>query len=251
MKRIAYLMMILLLPAVSALGQDDEDNGYFKKRYANISFSKSTLEQGLLSVKSNYGLSLSVGRTFYVTKPLLNILRVGIDATWIDLSYRNYDAPYYDPYDSYDYLGRYYSNTRSYWDYGDYYEDDDDEKLSIHELGIGVQFGPSITINPVKQLDIHAYLRYAPTFAAFYYTDGIFRGGYGSFWTAGLSVTYRFIGLGIEGKFGRTKVGNIIEDDDDDDEDYGYGGYSVSSSNWSKKMKTLTNGFRIYLAFRF
>ncbi len=218
--------MYLLLPMVCALAQNMEKEEYYKKKYLNISFTNATLKQdGLLNVRGNYGVSLSRGKTYYVTEsPFFNMLRVGIDATWFDFSYRNYnDAS--SLFDIYDYFNNFYDD---YYDY----DDDDEGSHKINEMAVGVQVGPSVTLNPVSKLNIHAYVRYAPSFAAFYY-DGLFRGGYGSYFTTGFSVTYSCIGIGIEGKFGRTKVGSVIDED------------------WDKKMKTTTNGFRVYLAFRY
>lgn len=73
--------------------------------------------------KSDFGVSLAFGKTYYLhKKPLLNMIKFGIDATWFDISYAKYSEP-----DAYANDGAY---TRAYGDYGGYdYDDEEDIDL--------------------------------------------------------------------------------------------------------------------------
>ena len=43
--------------------------------------------------KSDFGVSLTFGKTYYLhKKPLLNMIKFGIDATWFELSYAKYSV---------------------------------------------------------------------------------------------------------------------------------------------------------------
>ena len=74
--------------------------------------------------KSDFGVSLAFGKTYYLhKKPLLNMIKFGIDATWFDISYAKYSEP-----DAYANDGAY---TRAYGDYGGYdYDDEEDIDLT-------------------------------------------------------------------------------------------------------------------------
>ena len=68
----------------------------------------------------------SVGRTFYLhKKPMGKVLKFGIDATWFDLAYTNYDVQHI-----------------TYWETNNF---------QIHEVEAGMQIGPSLTLNPPKK----------------------------------------------------------------------------------------------------
>lgn len=119
----------------------------------------------------------------YTKKQWANLMKFGIDATWIDLTYTNYDVKYI-----------------TYWD---------EKKYQIHEAEFAMQVGPSITINPISKLSILGYFRYAPSYSC-YYANEKFGGAYASYWVGGCSVSYDIIGLGIETRFGNGKFDNIL-----------------------------------------
>jgi hypothetical protein len=75
------------------------------------------------ALKSNFSGSLSVGRTFYLHRPIGKFLRFGIDATWFDLNYTNYKIKHIT-----------HSETNNY---------------QYHQGELAVQVGPSITLKPV------------------------------------------------------------------------------------------------------
>ena len=92
-------------------------------------------------LKSNYGASFTVGRTFFLhKKPIGGFLRLGIDATWLDVNYTNYKIKHI-----------------TYWGTNRY---------EYHQGDLSVHIGPSITLTPTKKLYVHGYFRYVPTLTA-------------------------------------------------------------------------------------
>lgn len=159
---------------------DDQDNKEWMKMFINLSFTNAKiLQDDVQDLKSNYGAAFTVGRIYYLHKPIANILRFGVDATWLDLNYTNYDIEHI-----------------TYWE---------TNKYQYHQGEVSMHVGPSVTFEPIKKFAAHAYFQYAPTFAVIYTGDSeTFYGNYASLWIAGCNVSYGAIGLGIESRFGRT-----------------------------------------------
>ena len=184
MGKIKFLFLLLLLSPIYAHSQTDD--GYSTKRkYFNIGFVNTTMEQdGMPKIKSNYGASLTFGKTFYLhKKAVANLIKFGIDATWFDLTYTNYDVKHI-----------------TYWE---------EKKYQVHEAEFAMQVGPSLTVNPISKLNILGYFRYAPSYSC-YYANEKFGGSYASYWVGGCSVSYSVIGLGIEARFGNGKFNNVL-----------------------------------------
>lgn len=202
--------MGFLLFTIYAYGQTD--NEHWKKKYLNIGFVNTSLNQeGVPQLKSNYGASFTVGRTFYLhKKPIAKILKFGIDATWFDVNYTNYDVTHITYWDTY--------------------------KFQIHEGEIGMHLGPSLTINPISKMNIHVYFRYAPSFSCFY-ADDEFQGNFSNTIIGGSSVSYGVIGLGIEWRHSSSKFEPFVKTENIT-EDVG-------------KVSMSTNGLRAYLRFNF
>ena len=184
MGKIKFLFLLLLLSPIYAHSQTDD--GYWTKRnYFNIGFVNTTMEQdGMPKINSNYGASLTFGKTFYLhKKAVANLIKFGIDATWFDLTYTNYDVKHI-----------------TYWE---------EKKYQVHEAEFAMQVGPSLTVNPISKLNILGYFRYAPSYSC-YYANEKFGGSYASYWVGGCSVSYSVIGLGIEARFGNGKFNNVL-----------------------------------------
>lgn len=149
-------------------------------RYFNIAYSKQKFkfDDSDEWMKNDYGVALTRGRTYYVVEPLKDLLRVGIDWTMFDLNFSGYS-----------------------YEYEDFHET---EKEYIYQGEVGMQVGPSLSVTPVTDLMVNGYVRYAPSFSCYYEDD--FHCNYGSFFVSGLSVSYRTIALGVEGRWGRTKL---------------------------------------------
>lgn len=149
-------------------------------RYFNVAYSKQKFKFNNSGawMKNDYGIALTRGRTYYVVEPVKDLLRVGIDWTMFDLNFSSYS-----------------------YEYEDFHET---EKEYIYQGEVGMQVGPSLTVTPVTDLMVNGYVRYAPSFSCYYEDD--FHCNYGSFFVSGLSVSYRTIALGVEGRWGRTKL---------------------------------------------
>lgn len=203
---VLFFFSVLFLAYTFAQGTD----GYYKKKYRNLSFTTTTMHQdGAPDLKSNYGAAFTMGRTFYLHKnPIAGMLRFGIDVTWFDLNYANYKIEHI-----------------TYWGTDEY---------SYHQGEISMHVGPSVVLNPVSKLNIHAYFRYAPTFSALY-DDDAFYGNYATLCVGGGSVSYGVIGLGIESRFGCCDYKEFRADKE---EDFG-------------TLNTKLSGWRVYVTFRF
>lgn len=190
-----------------------------RKKYFHLSFSSTKISYGdsNLSYRSKYGFSLTSGKSFFLhKKPIANMLFIGLDVTWFDLTYTYYK------YDLRSMLG------------GLDPEDDEDLSIKDYQAEIALQVGPSFHVYPIKSLHIEAYFRYAPTFSMLV-EDGSFGCNYATYFVSGGAVSYSFIGLGAEARFGNCKYKGIGGDDTD----------AVSAS------RTKFRGYRVYLSFRF
>ena len=191
--------------------------------------------------KSDFGVSLTFGKTYYLhKKPLLNMIKFGIDATWFELSYAKYSEP-----DAYANDGAY---TRAYGDYGGYdYDDEEDIDLGIHQIDASMHVGPSITVNPIGDLKVAAYFHYVPTYSMLVIDDS-FGHGYVSNFAFGASVAYKAISFGIEHRWAKKATYNGLSFDDEgiDYEDPAFDDV-IQSDKWKMKSKS----FRIFLSFRY
>lgn len=182
----------------------------WRNDYISLGFINSKMSQNAMSdLKSNYGISFNVGRTFYLHRPIGEMLRFGIDATWCDLNYTNYKIKHI-----------------TYWKTDNY---------QYHQGEISMHIGPSVTVMPVENLNIHGYFRYAPSFSILY-ADDTFYGNYATFFVGGVSISYDVIGLGIESRFGNCKYKEFGSDSDEQN---------------LFMNKTKHNGWKVYLIFRF
>lgn len=183
MKHITLLLVaIFSLITYSVQGQDNK----LRNKYINLGFINTTmLQDGIPDLKSNYGVSFTVGRTYFLhKKPIAGFLRFGIDATWLDLNYTNYKIKHI-----------------TYWGTDNY---------QYHQGEVSMHVGPSITLTPVKQFNINGYFRYAPSFSAMY-KDDIFYGNYATFFVGGAYISYGVFGVGFEKRFGNCKYKELSD----------------------------------------
>lgn len=213
----------------------DRYNAVWNKRrkYMNIGFVKQTLNaSGCEGYKwnSDIAVQFSSGRTWYLhKKPLANMIKFGIDATFVNIFYAKYGtAPAMEGFDN---------GGGMFGDLGGMYEDmtGDDIDLGDHQIDVGMSVGPSVTINPVQHLKVSAYFRYSPTYSMLLMQEQ-FGGSYVSYFNYGLSVAWRVISVGVEGRFGTGKYNQpaLLE---------------ISDINDKTKLKT--SGVSFYVGFRF
>ena len=212
-----------------------------RTKYRNIAFVKQSLqEQDETGEKwhSDYAFALTMGRTYYLhRKPILNMIKFGIDWTYLDINYANYGKIKNYDFDNNDYP------LESYPD-----EQEDDINIGRHQFEYAMQVGPSVTVNPIDHLKINAYFRYAPSFSGILIDDE-FSCNYASFFVTGAAISYKVISVGIESRWGKTKYKNFsIDDFNEEDMD-------VDNPEWNdviskSKRKFKTNSVRFYISFR-
>ena len=206
MQKIKFLVIIFLVLSV-VKGVNAQVDNEPRAKYLNLSYMKATMENEGYKVKSDYSAGLTAGRTFYVhKKPLAGMIRIGIDWSYLDLNFSQFTE-----------------------------RDDDiyDEEWKTYKIEAGMHVGPSVTVSPVENLHLNAYVRFAPCYSGI--TDSDFdkiSSAYASFFVTGASVSYNVISLGLENRWGTTKY---KED------------YDGESYNYDIKM----SGPRFYIGFRF
>lgn len=235
MKKLLILLLALgVSSSLFAQAQSELDriwkkrSGYFNIGYVSQELSFVDMPDAKFS--SKWGVSLSSGKTFYLhKKPIGGVLKFGLDWTWFDLNVANYDCASrfdgeYDP------------------DYD--YEDESDMPAflrdKMYQAEIGMQFGPSITVNPVDHLKITAYFRVTPSYSGIYYDEEFF-GSYATVLNPGVSVAWKLLSVGFEYRTGKANYKNFMLEESEEDISF------VSGD----KVKMETGGFRIYFGFRF
>ena len=234
MRRVVLLSLLLLFCAGDVAAQrkakwerrieraqeqdKSELNRIWRKRsdYLNLAFVVQNVETNideLSEINSEWGASISWGKTFYLhRKPIGRVLKFGLDWTWLDLNGACFEQDMYSIFD------------------GDYHE-------TLYQLDAGMQFGPSITVNPVDHLKISTYFRVTPTFATVYAVENeLFMKNYATYLNAGLSVAWRLLSLGVEYRTGKTSYDDLGE---------------LSELMPGVAIDLNTTSWRMYFGFRF
>ena len=209
-----------------------------RKKYFQIGYINQTLtHQDVpgLEWKSDFGVSLAMGKTFYLhKKPLFDMLKFGLDATWFDVSYAKYSQPigWEEPSDP--------SNIE---------EGEADFDLGAHQAEIGLGIGPSITINPIDHLKLSGYFHFRPSGSILVLNDEV-NASYVSNFAFGGAVSYKVISFGVESCWGKAKYNSFSVDDEAIDnpgtENLNPNDVLIKGEN---RMKT--KSVRFYLTFRF
>lgn len=197
----------------------DKTSHVFKKKFFNISFTNANqMISAGLDVENDFSVSLNRSRTFYLHNHAIgNILKFGIDATWIDLGYSKY-------------------SSRTFTE---------ESSTELHHAEISMNIGPSVTICPVRSLNLHGYCKFAPTISALINGDIMeeeaIYANYGNFFVTGANLSYGFFGIGAEYRHGG--VNNYTK---------------FLLDNAGEKMTTAQtticskySGWRVYITFKF
>lgn len=214
-----------------------------RKSFFRISYTKSTMEPSsgvgpdfvaddgqlmldgtnkgndLYKFKNEYGVSIMNGKNISLhKKPIVNMVQIALDYTWIDLNYNNYKG-------FYEKNGKMY-NSSQYFVSTD--EDGRNKKLKYtpwgldkHEINYGMSLGPSITVAPFGLLDTNArnlhiqgYFHVGYSFSLnMFKTDdkldtagdidgflGMWGHGLNTSW--GMNISWKVIGIGFEKRSG-------------------------------------------------
>ena len=168
-----------------------------RAKYLNLGYVKQTLADKTYGgeLKSDFGASLSWGRTYYLhEKPLLGMVKFGLDWSWTDINYAKFSL--------------------------DAFDGETDEQLSsdVHQAEIGMQFGPSLTVNPVHHLKVGGYFRVTPSYSLLYMDETVHH-HYVTFCNAGCTLAWKALSVGVEWRWGTAKYDGLKFDEDAFDED--------------------------------
>ena len=180
MKKGLLLILMSLLTA-SALYAQDVD--ILRRKYSQVSFGKNTFKLDDWKMKSDFAINYTNGRTFYLHEDeVAGLIRFAIDGSWTDLTYAKYTRPLV--------------------------VEQKQNNYKFQQLDYALNVGPSVHINPIEDVFVHTYFRYAPAYSLFMGDKQIY-GNYATYFVTGLSVSYNFIALGFEGRFGNCNYQNI------------------------------------------
>lgn len=210
-----------------------------RAKYFNISYVKQSLsmQDANCTWNNSIGVALTRGRTYYLhKKPILGMIKFGIDWSFFDVNFSLYEDKFgFLSGENGNAYGNYYNPSEEY-NIQEGYDDYDDEGAGsaekMYQAEIGMQIGPSVTINPIDHLKVNGYFRVTPSYSMLYCGDE-FNGSYGTFFSAGGAVSYKVISLGIEGRWGNTKYASLMGDED------------------GESLKCKTGSTRFYISFRF
>lgn len=216
---------------VQSAEQTELDRAIWKNRskYFNIGYVSQKLMDKTYGgeLKSDFGASLSWGKTYYLhKKPLFGMMKIGLDWSWLDINYAKSSVEYFDE------------------------EDNETYKDGIHQAEFGMQFGPSVTVNPVHHLKVGAYFRVTPSYSLLYMDETVHH-HYVTFCNFGLTAAWKVVSLGAEWRWGTAKYNGMTFDEEGFDED------DMSDPSVDDVLKNVperkfkTSSFRIYFGFRF
>lgn len=222
MKKVILLATCFILTYCTVHAQSKPGKKYLNIGYVSQHLKVSDELGGEAKIKSNFGASLSSGRTFFLNKePIAKVLYFGIDWTYLDLNYAQYKE----------------TETYSYEDQNGI-EIIETEDYNSHKGEIGMQVGPSVHVGLTDGFTLSGHMRYAPSYSMLY-IDEEFSGGFGNFFTAGLSANYGAFGLGFETRWGSSKHSFNVDIEEFEEQEV------------QVKEKIKLSGSRVFLAFRF
>ena len=225
-----------------------------RKKYWKLGYTSPTIERTdgeAMEWKTDYAISLQKGKTAYLhSRPLWGMVKFGIDYGYMDLSYAKLKLKSIGGANSSKSAG-----TRSTGSEGfdDIVSEDPSGSitdmlgvdLGMHKFEYGWHVGPSVSVNPWDHLIIAAYFHAMPTFSGILENDE-FSYGFGCATSAGISVAYKSIAIGVEGLWSKIKYKQTSFDDEDDSNSNDDTGF-FNTKNFKLKQK----GPRFYISIKF
>ncbi len=227
------------------------DNAVWKRnKYMAIGLStqkfKDAEDAANMEYKSKVGVLFEMGKTFYLhKKPIANLMKVGIDWSYLNFSFAKYE----------DGKGINMPSIPSYDD-DDYDADIDpdiDIDLGVYSLAAGMSVGPSVTFAPfyntgkgLQHILAQTYLHVTPSYTGILLSkdnDTEIKSGYTTYFNWGLNVSYKKISIGYEYRWGKSKFNSLSLDMYEDDEN----GSTDYEDNAKQKIKFGTSSFYIRL----
>lgn len=263
MKKLILTTILALFVALGATAQtnDDYKKIWKKGRYTDLGFSVAqTALEGQDVSDAEFGFFFRQGASYlFPGKPLGGLVKVGFDINWVDITVAKYKSNYDASDDIFNGLNH---NTG-----GDGGIIDAINNLGRWGLNIGaIGIGPNVTVAPFSMksngarfLKASLYFHYQPTLGAYMVSDhGDLEASYAycNMFQFGGKITWKAIGVGIEGSWGSGKfkdistLGGLFGDDEEEanrDEVFGH----IPSFSESGKVTRKFANTRIYLSFTF
>lgn len=213
------LLLLTSLLTVSAIFAQDVD--ILRRKYSQVSYAKNTFIHGDWKMKSDFAINYTHGRTFYLhEEEVAGLIRFAIDGTWTDFTYAKYNRPLT------------VKNA--------------EKNFKFHQFDYSLGVGPSVHINPIDDVYVHTYFRYAPTYSLFTGDKQVY-GNYATNFVTGFSVSYNFIALGFEGRFGNCTYDSLLSAEKA--AEYIESLKTQPENVLSQKVKN--RGWRVYVSFMF
>jgi len=220
-----------------------DDKIWARKKYVTIGYMSQKLTNKDLEYdrKSQFGVSLAYGRTYYLHKSAIaHILKIGLDWTRLNATFVKYKT---------DDLTEVNTLESNYGGYGD--DDYSSDKDNVYQLDLGMGIGPSLNFAPfysvghgLQHLKLHTYFHVTPSYSLLIEsTDGDteYHHGYTTFYNFGIDVAYKAISLGYEYRWGNSKFNSLSMSYDEEE------GEGIKTDKQKFKFGTST----IYLRFNF
>lgn len=187
------IFSIVSLCSISFANANDSSQFHTPTKHISIGYDLTRLTQEGFPALDNYlGVSFTYNKSYYFVKPFKQRLKIGLDVAWVDLHYANYKVNF---------------QTLEGATF----------KYNIHTADVGVQLGLGLNFNFTNDLSIHAKACYNPTLSGAL-QELHFGGAFAHYGVAGLTLTYKKIGIGVGVRFGNTTyheydIGLLDEED--------------------------------------
>ena len=239
--------------------QTEYDNAVWKrKKHISIGYSTQDMKDAdnALGMKYNSQIAITFdfGKTFYLhKKPIANLMMIGLDWSWINLSFAKYKSG----------SGIHLNSLTG--DYSDYDDDDygydyddliDDIDLGVYSMSAGMSVGPSLTFTPfyntgkgLQHLLAQTYFHVTPSYTGIIMSEdgeSEFCHGYTTYFNWGINVSYKVISVGYEYRWGKTKFNSLSLDISDEDENE-----PKPTTYEDEKQKKKFGSSSLYIRFNF
>ncbi len=224
-----------------------------RKKYWKLGFSNPSIERTdgePMTWKTDFAVFIQQGKTVYFhSKPLWGMVKIGLDYGFMDLNYAKLKLKTAEFSETTPSAPETNQGTNINGGFDDIESDEPssdpllDIDLGMHKFEYSLHVGPSISVNPWDHIIVAAYFHAMPTASGILENDK-FSYGFGCAMSAGVSVSYKTLSLGIEGLWSSIKYKQASLNDDEEDEN---GGNLFNTKNFKLKQK----GPRFYIAFRF
>ncbi len=189
-----------------------------RKKYWKIGYAIPAVERTdgeSMTWNTEFSVYLQRGKTAYFhSKPIGGMVKIGLDYGFMDISYTKLKLKDMETSLSPD-INPGFNPGR----FGDDVEEDPDEitpdiNFGLHKFEYGLHVGPSIHVNPWKHLIVSTYFHVKPTLSGVLENENL-SWGLGCTMSAGVSVAYKAISIGVEGLWGKVKYKQLSMDDEE------------------------------------